>query len=161
MLDADWMTTFTGLHRLARHGRLTGLEHQYYLLLREQITDAILQRSRATLPDDLPRRRTIRMAQTFPVEIGLPSGPLRLLTRSLSSGGFGALSPVDPGVEPVRFSLHLQGSPKIAGLARATGRQTRQGTLLVSFAFVEIAAEDVDRLHVAIFDRVLSELKPD
>jgi len=35
------------------------------------------------------------------------------------------------------------------------GQAKRQGTQLVSFAFAEILAEDVDRIHNAIFDSVL------
>lgn len=122
----SWLTAFKPLHQQASNGRLIGPPAQQYRELREEMTRAFLASQAAERPGE-ELRRSIRVAKVLPAELELAGRRERLLTLSLSSGGFSALAPRDPGERPVAFSLQMPRGQPVVGHVHAVAVKRRTG----------------------------------
>jgi hypothetical protein len=59
----------------------------------------------------------------------------------------------------VTFSLRLPGGDRIGGAARVAGVAASAGSARVAFAFEGLAAEDVEKIELLVFDTVLEQLR--
>jgi hypothetical protein len=158
---AQWLATFRDLHERSKQGGLGVAERESYLSAREELARALLAAQRVqTSPGQSPRR-SLRVSRALQADLELASaGAIRAMTLDLSPGGFGALLAKPPAIgEALRFALRLPGGVRLAGSARVAGVAAGAGTARVSFAFDEVAADDVERIEVLVFDTLLEQMK--
>jgi c-di-GMP-binding flagellar brake protein YcgR len=112
-------------------------------------------------PGQLPRR-TIRASRALQADIEFTDGPggaVRVTTLQISSGGFGALLARAPLLDQkVRVTLRLPGGEPLPASARVVDVQQQPGNARVSFGFVDLNEQDVERLEMVVFDTILDQL---
>jgi hypothetical protein len=151
-----WLAAFKPLHQRAVAGLLSVTEYQEYRTLRADMTKSILGPENAKYRPGQPLRQLIRIAQVFQVDLDVAGLRQRVMTNSISAGGFSGLLHHDPGKLPVGFSLRLpRNSKPVSGRVKTVGAQRRGATYLVSFAFMDVPLEERDRVETFIFDTVM------
>ena len=156
-----WVATFKALHDRARKGELSSAERAQYLAQREELARALVVAQRlVTLPDQTARQ-TLRVARALHVELELLEGRQRVVTQHLSSRGFGAVVPKElVRNTAIGFSLRLPSTADpIVGRVKVLDVQARTGEILISFAFNELGAADLERLELLLFDTILQQFE--
>ncbi len=155
----NWVAEFRRLHDGARGGRLEPEEYRWYEAARRQLAKLLVNAQQMSREFGHTARQTFRIAWALQVELALDDGPVRAATLDISTGGFSVLlgsAPVKG--EEIEFSLRLQRTRSIRGVARVVAAVEKAEHVRVSCAFAMVAADDVERLETFIFDKVISHL---
>jgi hypothetical protein len=155
-----WLSEFCKLHERAYGGSLSPEERTEYLAARNELARAVLKVQRISLRPGQTPRRNLRAAMALPLTLQMPNGKLSTLTQDISSGGFCAILPQAPVAGMVvPFSLRLsRASVAIDGIARLVGIDSGGNGTRAGFAFEGLAAEDVERIELTVFDSVVAQL---
>lgn len=154
-----WLEAFSALHRRAKEGALSPDEMAEYLRAREELADALLVAQQMSSQPGQDQRRSMRVAQALPVEIGSPRGRTVAVTLDLSSGGFSTIVSEAPEVgTKITFRLKLGRSAEpITGSARVVNAVAANGSVRLGVAFIEVGTGDRERLDFLIVDSVLKQ----
>jgi hypothetical protein len=155
----QWLAAFRTLHEKARKGALSERESREYQAGRDELARALVAAQRLTLQPTQAPRQALRVARALQVELESPVRKDRLTTFDLSLGGFSALLARAPAHDEVlTATLRLPGTEPLTARVKLAGTKQQTGNVRVSFAFGELAGKDQERLELAIFDAVLSQL---
>lgn len=122
---SSWLNEFRGLHADAKRGALTGQSLADYYLARDALARALIAAQHLSIETGQQPRRALRVSHALQADIAFFDGTLRVLTRSISSGGFAALLARPPKHdEEVKVSLRIPGGEPLQ--ARAWWRSSRR-----------------------------------
>jgi len=160
MALGDWLEQFLELHAEAKRGGLTGERLSDYYTARDVLAQALLIAQRISIEPGQKPRRALRVSQALQAEIALPDRTVRVVTRSISSGGFAALlsQPPKPG-EVVKVVLRIPGSDPIQAEARVVETKAQPGSTHVSFNWQALSDAEVERIEMFVFDIALEQLQ--
>ena len=155
-----WFKEFRALHERAKRGALTGTELSECRAARNELARALLAAQHVAIESGQEPRRALRAPRVLQADITSIHGTVRVATRSIASGGFAALlaRPPRPG-EEVRVALRIPGGELLEARARVLDVKSDQGSTQVSFAWIDLADADAERVETLVFDVILSELK--
>jgi hypothetical protein len=155
----EWLREFRALHERARRGDLSGDDRTAYLAGRDELARALVAAQRLAIALGMTPRQVLRVARALQVDLDTPLAHLRVMTLTLSIGGFSALLAKPPRPdEELRCTIRVPGGGRIETTARAVGSKPQSGSVNVSFAFGTIADADRERLELVIFDTALEQL---
>ncbi len=156
----EWLTHFRHLHDAAKRGVLDGASLADYHAARDELARALLAAQNVAIEPGQRPRRQLRAFKALQVEVTFFDGTLRATTRQVSSGGFSALLAHAPKAgEEVKVSLRLPGTDSLQAGARVVETKLQAGNAHVSFGWVGLGADEVERLEVFVFDAILDDLK--
>ena len=167
----EWLTQFRHLHDAARRGVLDGSSLVDYHAARDETPPrlpgspgeparALLAAQHVAIDPGQRPRRQLRAFKALQVDVRFFDGTLRATTRQVSSGGFSALLAHAPKAgEELKVSLRLPGTDPFQVGARVVETKPQAGNALVSFGWVGLGADEVERLDVFVFDAILDDLK--
>lgn len=159
-MHVDFLSRFAALHRQVKEGKLSNADRSLYEKLRREFCRLMVVAQNASTAGRT-LRASLRVAQMLKADIGRPDSQVeRTSTIDLADGGFAVLlgEPLEIG-ETVAFTLFT--GPKadaraIRGSARVASSRIHGASFRVSFAFVELAADDRAALEILIIDSVLA-----
>jgi PilZ domain len=154
----DWLATFRQLHVEAKAGRLTPSELTDYEAGRDELARALLAAQRVMLKPGETVRRTLRVSKALQVDLEFGEDKVRGLTLDLSAGGFAMLLAKQPATNTGKFTLRMPGSDPLSGKLRIVEAKAQPGNKRISFAFVDLAREESERLETVVFDTVLAQM---
>ena len=155
----EWLREFRALHERARRGDLSGDDQTAYLAGRDELARALVAAQGLAMTPGLTPRQVLRVSRALQVDLETPFMQLRVMTLTLSIGGFSALLAKPPRPdEELKCAIRVPGGERIETMARAVGSKPQAGSVNVSFAFGTMAATDRERLELLIFDTVLEQL---
>jgi hypothetical protein len=157
---AEWLLAFRQLHEKARRNQLPDRDLQAYRAGRDELARALLAAQRLALrPGEIPRR-ALRVARALQVDLDLVTSRERAVTIDISTGGLSCLLAKGPPIgEEVGFSLRIPAAEPLVGRARVQDVKVLPGNVRVSFAFLNQAEADRERLELFVFDTVLAQLQ--
>jgi hypothetical protein len=156
---AQWLTAFKALHERAKRGTLEGADERDYKAGREELARALVAAQHLTLQPGQSPRHALRVARALQVDLESPVRKDRITTFDLSLGGFSALVARAPmHDEALTATLRLPGTDPIVAPVTVAGLKAQPGNARVSFAFARLEGPVAERLELAIFDAVLSQL---
>ncbi len=154
-----WLKEFRALHDEKKRGSLAGGRLPEYCAARDELARALLAAQHIAVEPGQQPRRTLRVSRALQAEVASFDGSVRVLTRSLSSGGFAALLPRAPKVgHEVKVTLRMPGEDPIESSAVVVESKLQPGSAHVSFRWVGLSESDVERLETMVFDTVLAQL---
>jgi hypothetical protein len=157
---AEWLEQFKVLHEKARRGALSDAEQRLYQGGRDELARALVAAQHLTLQPGQTPRQALRVARALQVDLESPVRKDRLTTFDLSVGGFSALLARAPASDEVlTATLRLPGVDPVTATVTAAGVKPQAGNVRASFAFAKLGTSERERLELAIFDVVLSQLK--
>lgn len=158
-----WLANFRDLHERARRKLLTSEEHTHYLDSREQLARTLLKAQGQTAVSGVSARRTFRVPKGLPLDVCFRDLSLRSRTLDLSSGGLSCTlhqPPAEGGLGAFVLWLPGEDEPPVVGRARIVARAVgEKDPRRVSFSFVDMSAEDQERLEMMIFDLALGYIR--
>jgi hypothetical protein len=156
-----WITTFTKLHERARKNDLDAEDLKTYHSGRDELARAIVAAQRLTLKPDETPRQAMRVARALAIDLDLTVGRVRVLTMDLSRGGFSALIEKPPAMaELVGFTLKVPGGvDPVIGRCKLVDAAKRTGNFRAAFAFQNLAAADLEKIEMLLFDSVIEQFK--
>ena len=155
----QWLQAFRALHEQAKRGALQGSDLSDYLAGREELARALVVAQRLTVQPGQTPRTTLRVARALQVDLESPVRKDRLTTFDLSLGGFSALlSKVPAADEALDATLRLPGTEPLQAAVMVAEAKVQPGNARVSFKFKKLPDSERERLELAIFDAVLSQL---
>ncbi len=156
---ADWLRTFRDLHEKARRGQLSPRDQQVYRAGRDELARALLAAQRLTCKPGETPRQALRVARALQVDLDLPTSRLRAITMDVSTGGFATLLAKAPPLgDEIGYSMRIPAAEPLAGRARIADVKPLTGNVRVAFQFVNMSAEERERLEMFVFDTVLAQL---
>jgi hypothetical protein len=156
---SQWLDQFRALHEKARGGKLSAREQEEYQGGRDELARALVAAQRLTLKPGQTPRQALRVARALQVELESPVRKDRLTTFDLSMGGFSApLARAPAPDEELTATLRLPGLEPITVGVTVAGLKPQAGNTRASFAFATLGTAARERLELAIFDMVLSQL---
>ena len=156
---AEWLRAFRALHERAKRGDLSTDEHSAYVAGRDELARALVAAQRLTVTPGSTPREVLRVARALQVDLDTPLDHLRVMTLTLSVGGFSALLAKPPRPdEEMECILRVPGGERIETTARSVGTKPQAGSVNVSFAFGKLADADRERLEMLVFDTALQQL---
>ena len=156
---AQWLTAFKALHEKARRGSLEAADERDYKAGREELARALVAAQHLTMQPGQSPRHALRVARALQVDLESPVRKERLTTFDLSLGGFSALVARAPmSDEALTATLRLPGTEPIMATVTVAGMKAQPGNVRVSFTFAKLEGSAAERLELAIFDAVLSNL---
>jgi hypothetical protein len=156
----QWLAQFRHLHDAAKRGVLDGSSLADYHTARDELARALLAAQHVAIEPGQRPRRQLRALRALQVDVAFFDGTLRATTRQVSSGGFSALLAHAPKAgEEVKVTLRLPGTDPLQVAAQVVETKPQAGNAHVSFQWVGLGEEEVERLEVFVFDAVLEELK--
>lgn len=160
MSFAEWLKLFKTIHAQAKAGQLSGAALAEYHEARNELARALLAAQHVALEPGMQPRRHLRAARAVQTDLTFFDGSLRVVTRSLSPGGFAAVlpKPQKPG-EEVRVALRLPGGEVMQAEARVVESKPQAGNAHVSFQFVRLPDAETEKLEMLVFDAVLEQLQ--
>lgn len=158
-----WLANFRDLHERARRKLLTSEEHTHYLDAREQLARTLLKAQGQTAASGASARRTFRVPKGLPLDVCFRETSLRSRTLDLSSGGLSCTlhhPPAEGGLGAFALWLPGEDEPPVVGRARIVARAAgEKDPRRVSLSFVDMGAEDQERLEMMIFDLALGYIR--
>ncbi len=155
-----WLKEFRALHDEKKRGSLTGGCLSGYYAARDELARALLAAQRIAVEPGQQPRRTLRVSLALQVDVAFFDGSVRVLTRSISSGGFAALFARAPKVDDeVKVTLRVPGSDSLQSSARVVEIRSQSGSAHVSFRWVGLPDSDIERLETLVFDTALKQLE--
>ncbi|MFN0062716.1 MAG: PilZ domain-containing protein [Myxococcaceae bacterium] len=160
MAADPWLTEFRAMHEHARKGELSAQDRLVYNSAREQLARTLTKIQGLTLRPGETARQTFRVALALQCEMALPEGAQKVVTMDVSRGGFSAMMSQIPEVkENLGFTLKMPGGANpVTGHARLVDARKQVGNFRVSWAFMDLAMSEVDRIEFFLFDSVLTRL---
>lgn len=156
----SWLNEFRALHDEKKRGSLTGQRLSDYYAARDELARALLAAQRVAIEPGQQPRRALRVSRALQADVAFFDGTVRVLTRSLSSGGFAALLARSPKVDDeVKVTLRIAGGEPLISSARVVDLKQQGGSVQVSFRWVDLSDSDLERLETLVFDTVLEQLK--
>jgi len=156
---AEWLRQFRALHEHARRGDLSGDDRSAYLAARDELARAVVAAQQLPTLPGLTPRQNLRVARALQVDLETPFYRDRVMTMTISVGGFSTLLAKPPRAdEEVKCSIRLPGGERIETTAKPVGTKPQAGSVNVSFAFGKISEPDRERLEMLIFDTALEQL---
>ncbi len=153
-----WLKEFRILHDEKKRGALDGERLSEYHAARDELARALLAAQHIAVEAGQQPRRTLRVSRALQADVALLDGSVRVLTRSLSSGGFAALLPRAPKVgDEVEVTLRMPGEQPVDSRARVVEVKAQPGSAHVSFRWVGLSESDIERLETLVFDTVLAQ----
>jgi hypothetical protein len=162
MALSDWLKEFRTSHEEAKRGTLTGQRLSEYYAARDELARALLGAQRVAIDPGQTPRRALRVSRALQAEVAFFDGSIRVVTQSISSGGFAATlaRPPKPG-EEVKVTLRMHGGEPVQAHARVVDVKAQPGSVKVSFAWVGLSDAEVERIEMFVFDAVLEHLQSD
>jgi hypothetical protein len=156
---SDWLKRLRDLHLQARAGVLDAKQLTVYRSIREEFFQSLLVAQQIAREYGHTARQTMRIAWAMQVDLGPAHECVRVVTLDLSSGGFSALMGKTPAKDrDIAFSMRLPGSAPVCGTARVVTSIPRPGNCRVSFSFVALGPDDMERLKQFMLEKVLAVL---
>jgi hypothetical protein len=156
---SHWLAEFRDLHERARRKTLSERDLATYRLGRDELARALLAAQRLTLKPGETPRQALRVARALQVDLDLLTSRERAITIDLSTGGFSCLLAKAPPLgDEVGFSMRIPASDPLAGRARIADVKPHSGNVRVAFQFVNVPADERERLELFVFDTVLAQL---
>jgi hypothetical protein len=147
------------LHAKAKAGTLDDAERTLYERMRDDLARMLLFAQQLTRRPGEKFRHALRVAATIAVAIESPDRRIDGETLDLSSGGFGARLPSALPVGNTAQALLTLGSDNVLGVRARVVASTPTGTWFrTSFAFEGLGPMEQERVDIAVFDCVLSQL---
>src|SRR5512142_175519 len=157
---SEWLQEFRKLHDEAKRGTLSRQDLLQYQAARNELARALLAAQHIALEPGLQPRRTLRAASAIQADVAFFDGTVRTTTRTVSSGGFGALLARPPKLgEEVRVALRLPGGEALQIQAQVVEVKPQPGNAHVSFKWVGLGEAEAERLELFVFDVVLDQLR--
>jgi hypothetical protein len=156
---SEWLKRLREMHLQARAGVLDAKGLALYRSVREEFFQSLLVAQQIAREYGHTARQTMRIAWAMQVDLDPARECVRVVTLDLSSGGFSALMGTAPSKErELAFSMRLPGSAPVSGTARVIASVPRPGNCRVSFSFVALGADDMERLKQFMLEKVLAVL---
>ena len=156
---ALWLAAFREMHEKARRGALDARELAAYKAGRDELARALLAAQRLTLKPAETPRQALRVARALQLDLDLLTSHERAITVDLSNGGFSCLLAKAPPLgDEVGFSLRMPAAAALAGKARVADVKPHTGNVRVSFQFLNLSADEKERVEMFVFDTVLAQL---
>jgi c-di-GMP-binding flagellar brake protein YcgR len=120
----------------------------------------MLAAQRLSLRPGMTPRRMVRVARALQVEIEIEGQKIRSFTLDFSTGGFSTTLPRPPSIgTDMTASLRLPAEAPVLCRARVTDVRAIGDHHRVSARFLDLTAEDRERLELFVFDAVLAQLR--
>lgn len=151
-----WVSGFQEVHTRARRRLLTPQEMTDYLGQRNELARMLLGAQQMIIGPGQQPRKALRVSRQLPVELALPTGPLKTRTLDVSSGGFAVM--LDQALEtglPVDTRLVLPRDGLVELKARTVASKPHGDKHRVAFIMPDLSDEDRDRVEFTVFDAVL------
>jgi hypothetical protein len=156
---ARWLSTFRALHEKAKARTLDDIEGRDYQAGREELARALVAAQGLTRQPDQSPRRMLRVARLLQVDVESRVRMERITTTDISLGGFSARMARAPAPdEELTATLRLPGMEPLRTAVKIVGTKQHPGSVLVSFAFQKLEGSAAERLELAFFDMVLSQM---
>jgi hypothetical protein len=156
---AQWLATFREMHERARRGALDARDLAIYKAGRDELARALLAAQRLTLKPGETPRQALRVARALQVELDLLTSRERAITLDLSTGGFACLLAKGPPIgDEIGFTMRMPAAEPLAGRARVADVKPHAGNVRAAFQFLNLSAEEKERLEAFVFDTVLAQL---
>lgn len=160
MRIAEWLKGFRDLHEKAKRGALGSREMADYQEARNELARALLSAQHVSLQPGQKPRHALRVARALQVNLEFFDGPVRGITRQVSPGGFSVLLARPPKVdEEVAVSVRVPGGEPLSAQARVVEVKPLPGNAQVSFQFVGLGPDALERLETFVFDAVLEQIQ--
>jgi len=159
MALADWLGELLRLNTKALEGKLEQDERVRYERCRDELADAIVSSQRIVLRPGEAARHAMPVAQMVPVEIDMPSGPLRTTTVEVSARGFAALlgGPPDVG-QRLQVLLKIGRRESVGGETVVSDVKMQPFNYRVQFNFLNLSPPEREKLEEAVFQMLLSQM---
>lgn len=129
---------------------------------RDALARVLLAAQQVTLPLGQEARRSVRVARALEIRVEIPGRSERAPTLDISVGGLATWMalPMQSGDE-ASITLSLPRGEELRARARVVGVQRHDASTRssVRFQFVDLAANDCERLEMYVFDAILEHLK--
>ncbi|HXJ82977.1 MAG TPA: PilZ domain-containing protein [Candidatus Methylomirabilis sp.] len=161
MALGEWLEQFRVLHEEAKRGKLTGQQLSDYYGARDELAQVLLAAQHIAIEPGQKPRRALRVSRALQAEITTFDGTVRVVTRSISSGGFAALLTRPPKLgEDVKVVLRLPGSEPLHAEARVVvDVKGPPGSGHVSFRWRGLSDAEIERIETFVFDVALEQLQ--
>ena len=157
---SEWLSGFRTLHEKARRRMLGPGEEHTYRAGRDELARALLAAQRLTLKTGQTARLALRVARALQIEMDLPTSREKSVTLDLSTGGFSTLLAKAPPLgDVVGISMRLPAAEPLVCKVRITDVRPQAGHVRVAGSFVDLTADERERLELFIFDAVLAQLQ--
>jgi len=161
MALGEWLEQFRALHEEARRGKLSGQRLSDYYGARDELAQVLLAAQHIAIEPGQKPRHALRVSRALQAEITTVDGTVRVVTRSISSGGFAAIlsRPPKPG-EEVKVMLRLpEGEPFQAQARVVVQVKGTSGSVHVSFQWWGLSDAEIERIETFVFDVALEQLQ--
>jgi hypothetical protein len=156
---AQWLATFREMHERARRGALDARDLAIYKAGRDELARALLAAQRLTLKPGETPRQALRVARALQVDLDLLTSRERAITLDLSTGGFACLLAKGPPIgDEIGFTMRMPAAEPLSGRARVADVKPHAGNVRAAFQFLNLSAEEKERLEAFVFDTVLAQL---
>jgi hypothetical protein len=156
---AQWLATFREMHERARRGGLDARDLAIYKAGRDELARALLAAQRLTLKPGETPRQALRVARALQVDLDLLTSRERAITLDLSTGGFACLLAKGPPIgDEIGFTMRMPAAEPLSGRARVADVKPHAGNVRAAFQFLNLSAEEKERLEAFVFDTVLAQL---
>jgi hypothetical protein len=156
-----WLLNFTRQHERARAKQLSGSELSAYMASRDELAQALIKTQNLLVQPGQKPRRSLRVAVALPLQLDMPGGMVKTLTRDLSTGGFSAVVPgLLTGVTRGLFALTLvRGEEPLRGKFQVVDASMVGTSCRVGGSFHELPPPDIERIEMHVFDVVLAQMR--
>lgn len=156
----EWLKAFRKLHDEARRGQLVGPALEEYHAARNELARALLAAQHVAIEPGMQPRQSLRAARAVQADLEFFDGTVRVVTRSLSTGGFAAMMAKPQRIgEEVKLTLRLPGGEPLQCQARVVDSKPQGGNAHVSFKWTGLGPAETERVEMLVFDAVLDQLK--
>ncbi|HET6412048.1 MAG TPA: PilZ domain-containing protein [Anaeromyxobacter sp.] len=160
MALGEWLEQFRTLHEEAKRGKLSGQRLSDYLGARDELAQVLLAAQHIAIEPGQKPRRALRISRALQAEITTLDGTVRVVTRSICSGGFAALLSRPPKLgEEVKVVLRLPGGEPMHAEARVVVDVKAPGSANVSFRWCGLSDTEIERIETFVFEVVLEQLQ--
>jgi PilZ domain len=151
---------FCEWHDGFKQGVLANETIERYMQARRDICGILLLGQRMAIATSAVTRGSLRVACTYQIEFGFPSGFVASTTHDISTGGLSALvaeSPPVGSVIPMR--LMVGGGATIVGRCQVVKIDPMQDGIRMGVAFEGMPTEAREKIETALCDVIVTKLR--